>query len=315
MSVVDATGFCHEALFYAGDDEYLEGTVPFLREAVDAGGAALVAVSERKIRLLSDALGYDAAAVRFEDMSRLGANPNRIIPAWREFLASHIESGRPIRGIGEPIWPGRGSAELVECRRHESLLNLAFAGSGNWSLLCPYDTDGLDDAVLQEARTTHPHVVENGLRHVSDTYLDPCRGEAPFDDELPLPARKALEMSFTVDDLSTVRRCVSLRAHMAGLGPKRASDLVLAVNELATNSVRHADGRGTLRIWQEDGALLSEVIDRGRIDDLLVGRARPDKRRPGGRGLWMVNHLCDLVQIRTTDDGNVVRLHMWLDAR
>jgi hypothetical protein len=31
-----------------------------------------------------------------------------------------------------------------------------------------------------------------------------------------------------------------------------------------------------------------------------------------GRGLWVVNQVCDLVQIRSSNAGNVVRLHMRL---
>ena len=51
--------------------------------------------------------------------------------------------GRPMRGIGEPIWAERSPAELVECQRHESLLNVAFAGSAGFYLMCPYDTTSL----------------------------------------------------------------------------------------------------------------------------------------------------------------------------
>ena len=58
-------------------------------------------------------------------MAVLGHNPARIIPAWRDFADAHAG---PIRGIGEPIWPGRGADELVECQLHESLLNVAFDG-------------------------------------------------------------------------------------------------------------------------------------------------------------------------------------------
>jgi anti-sigma regulatory factor (Ser/Thr protein kinase) len=32
--------------------------------------------------------------------------------------------------------------------------------------------------------------------------------------------------------------------------------------------------------------------------------------REGGRGLWLVNQLCDLVQLRSSAAGGVVRLHM-----
>ena len=44
----------------------------------------------------------------------------------------------------------------------------------------------------------------------------------------------------------------------------------------------------------------------------LAGRERPALHRDGGRGLWMVNQLCDLVQLRTFPAGAVVRLHLYL---
>jgi anti-sigma regulatory factor (Ser/Thr protein kinase) len=90
---------------------------------------------------------------------------------------------------------------------------------------------------------------------------------------------------------------------------------VLAVHELATNSLRHGGGRGTLRVWREPGALICEVSDRGRIDQPLVGRERPLGGQIGGRGLWLVNQVCDLVQIRCFPTGNAVRLHVRLVPR
>jgi anti-sigma regulatory factor (Ser/Thr protein kinase) len=65
-------------------------------------------------------------------------------------------------------------------------------------------------------------------------------------------------------------------------------------------------------MWSTGEALLCEIRDRGRIADPLAGRFAPDVRKVGGRGLWIVNQLCDLVQVRTADDGNVVRVHMYL---
>ena len=100
------------------------------------------------------------------------------------------------------------------------------------------------------------------------------------------------------------------RAAAAGLDAARTADLVLAVDEVATNSLRHGGGRGTLRIWQDADALVCEVRDAGRIEDPLAGRVRPPLDRDGGRGLWLVNQLCDLVQLRTLPTGAVVRLHV-----
>ena len=94
-----------------------------------------------------------------------------------------------------------------------------------------------------------------------------------------------------------------------GLAGVPASDFVSAVNEIATNSVRHGGGAGHLRLWSEDRTLVCEVADRGTIDDPLVGRRRPDPRRPGGFGHWIANQLCDLVQVRSSARGTVVRLH------
>jgi anti-sigma regulatory factor (Ser/Thr protein kinase) len=74
--------------------------------------------------------------------------------------------------------------------------------------------------------------------------------------------------------------------------------------------VLHADGRGTLRVWRDEHALVCEVRDGGTLEDPLLGRERPRLDQASGRGLWLVNQLCDLVQMRSYPHGNVVRLHM-----
>ena len=56
--------------------------------------------------------------------------------------------------------------------------------------------------------------------------------------------------------------------------------------------------------------MICEVSDRGRLDEPLAGRTRPELGQNGGWGLWLANQLCDLVQLRTLPDGSVVRLHL-----
>lgn len=159
------SAFRHAALLYAGDSGFLAGTVPFVQEAVAGDEPALVVVSEPKIGLLRRSLGRDADRVCFVDMAEVGRNPARIIPAWQAFLGDRPASGRPVRGIGERVSSRRSPAELVECQRHESLLNLAFAGTYDWWLLCPYDTASLSRKVIEEAHRSHPVVVhEQGGR-------------------------------------------------------------------------------------------------------------------------------------------------------
>jgi anti-sigma regulatory factor (Ser/Thr protein kinase) len=301
--------FSHEALFYGGADGFLEGTVPFVREGLAADEPVLVAVPTDKVELLHGALNGESAGVLFADMTELGRNPARIIPAWRDFVD---ERPGPVRGIGEPIWAGRSPAELTECQRHESLLNLAFADSRLLRrLLCPYDVAGLDPGVIDEARRSHPVVWEGGERRNSDAYSDPDP-TLEGDQELPAPPQEPRRVSFARDDVSTMRHHVAHRAREAGLPKQRAADLVLATSEAATNSVRHGGGGGTLAVWEEPGALVCEVRDRGRIEDPLVGRARPAPDVPSGRGLWLLNQLCDLVELRSPPTGCVVRFRMSL---
>jgi anti-sigma regulatory factor (Ser/Thr protein kinase) len=106
------------------------------------------------------------------------------------------------------------------------------------------------------------------------------------------------------------RRAVERHAARAGLSAARRDDLVLAVHELVTNSVRHGGGYGRLRLWSEGDAVVCEVRDRGGIADPLAGRVRPAARQRGGYGLWLAHQVCDLVQVRTLSAGCVVRVRM-----
>lgn len=119
-------------------------------------------------------------------------------------------------------------------------------------------------------------------------------------------------MTFERGDLSTVRRYVRRQAQDVGLAADRTDDLVLAVSELAANSVDHGGGAGSVRAWQEPGALVVEVADRGHITDPDAGRRTPSTDQARGRGLWMVHQLADLFQVRSTPAGTTARVVAWV---
>jgi anti-sigma regulatory factor (Ser/Thr protein kinase) len=298
--------FHHEVFFYADPDEFLSGTAPYLREGIEAGERALVAVGPERTAALQGELDGDADAVRFADMHALGRNPARIIPFWRDFLDAGEAGGSAVRGIGEPIWPGRTAHELDECRRHESLLNVAFDDARSFALLCPYDTKRLPDEELEAAARRHPFVSGVGPEGVE--YAESEAADGTFAGSLPPRPNAAASLRFDRDDLARVRELVRGAAERAGLGPDRTPDLVTAASELAANSVAHGGGEGTIWVWCEADDLVIEVGDQGRIDEPLVGRHRPLPAQDGGRGLWIANLLCDLVQIRSDEAGTVVRL-------
>jgi anti-sigma regulatory factor (Ser/Thr protein kinase) len=304
---VQLDAFEHEALLYRGEQGFIEAVLPRLREAFGRDAAILVATDSAKTARLKSVLAGDAARVDFVDMQDVGRNPGRIIPVWRAFLGEAITSGRPACGVGEPIWPGRSADELGECQRHECLLNEAFGDGPGWWLGCPYDVDALPPEVIGEALRSHPLVGEDGEQHTSAGH-EPAAA-LPAEMLPPVPAAAAT-LSFLEPDLGTVRAFTARRAEEAGLERRRTADLVLAVHELATNSLRYGGGRGTIRAWTECHELVLEVADAGHVPDPLAGRARPSSVQLGGRGLWLVYQLCDLVQLRSSRAGTRVRLRM-----
>jgi anti-sigma regulatory factor (Ser/Thr protein kinase) len=131
----------------------------------------------------------------------------------------------------------------------------------------------------------------------------------PPDGRLPAPTGPLRELRFTAESLGELRHLLAEWASGERLAARRVDDLVLAVNELTTNSVRHGGGGGTLRLWREAETLLCEVRDAGQMEPPRDGDALlPPEDASSGRGLWLVHQLCDVVQIRSGADGSVVRV-------
>ena len=309
--LASTAAFRHEALIYSGWAEFILGTLPFIRDGLNADESILVVVSAEKAAVLRTALDRDADRVLFADMAEVGANPALIIPAWQAFVREHGGSAPGIRGIGEPIWKGRPDDELVECQRHESLLNVAFAGGLPWRLLCPYDKGQLDEAVIEEARRSHEFIYEAGTSNPSEIFRGVAASGNPFNQPLPEPGHNRVdELVFGKSDLALVRQVVLRYALAAGVTQPRARDLVVAVNEVATNALVHGAGECRLRMWQDRAKLICEVRNDGLFDRPLADRQEPGRDASSPRGLWLANHLCDLVQIRALAGGTTVRLHM-----
>jgi anti-sigma regulatory factor (Ser/Thr protein kinase) len=313
-------GLVHEALFYRDVDEYVSGIARFLREGFARAEPALLAVPGSHLDVLRSVvsleLGADAEQVWFVDMAEVGRNPGRIIPAvLYAFVQAHPECR--VRIVGEPIWPGRSAAEYRAALQHEALINIALADR-QVTILCPYDRHGLDHVALAQARQTHPVLIEGALREVSTDYRDPRAVADASLRSLPDPPEWWGDMLVfsSVNELPGIRQFVGDRALRAGLSAPRVTDLCVAVTEVATNTLVHTNGAGVLSLWQdpETGGVVCEISDSGQLTDRLVGRIPPDRFEPCGRGLLLVNALCDLVEMPTgrIGTGTTVRLHMAL---
>jgi anti-sigma regulatory factor (Ser/Thr protein kinase) len=297
-------GFSHAALLYCGRDEYHSAVDAFLRFAAGAAAPLYAAVPGANGLLAGGAPHRPRASA--VDMTDLGRNPARIIPAAYSFADDH--PGERVYCLWEPAWPARSPAELREVARHEALCNLAFHGRA-MTILCLYDAD-LGGDVVSSAEQTHPVVLEGDRRLCSATYLGAGRFPPGYDDPLPPPAPDAETLAFD-EHLMAVREFAVRHARAAGLRPGRVSDLVIALSEIAANALDY--GGGAVRAWCADGELLCQVEDAGHIADPLAGRRRRPADAASGHGLWLVNQVCDLVETRTGPKGTTTRIHMRCD--
>lgn len=294
------TGFQHDAFVYIDDEEFVRFAGPFLRDGLAAGDVVLAAVPGERIALLRRDLGAQADRISFVDITTIGRNPARIIPLWADLLSRH--PGRAVRGLGEPAYPGRTETELAEAEFHETLLNVAFDHSGPFRLRCPYSA-----SIKVDPTDTHPRragCAEGGWAEAA---------RKTFSTPLPAVPGYAERVEFGLAELTAVRRWAADWARSHGLSRDGVDDLTLALHEICTNSIRFGGGRGVLSLWTADCALICDIADHGLIDDLLVGRVLPPVDGLGGRGVWLANQLCDLVQIRSGAGGTQVRLQHRLD--
>lgn len=243
-------------------------------------------------------------------MAELGSNPARIIPAWRGFLEECHTPNGPARGLGEPIWPGRRPEEIEEAQLHEALLNAAVDPDTPFWLLCPYDAARLDDTVLEEVHRSHPVVLDDHAYRGSHLYGGRDHVTDFFGRELPSLSDAVEEMAVTRSELAGVSSFVAIKAYAAGLAADRAAGLAVAAQELVTSSWQRGATSVTVSLWVRPDAVVCEVRDPVRIGDPMTGRRAGTKEQR--KGVWVANQLGDLVQLRSTPDGTLVRVHSWL---
>lgn len=300
----------HQAFFYRGSEEYVEGVLRFIGPGVEAGEPVAIAVPNGNAKLLRDRLERLAADIDLLDMVELGSNPARIIPAVQSMLGR--SPGRPFHYVGEPIWPGRASDEIREATRHEALINLAWTEE-RVRVLCPYDASALDRLVLADAERTHPYLLRQHELAPSGAYCGPALPPSCREPLSPPPSEAFRRPFHSGERLSRLRALVFEHARAAGVGEDRAGDLVLSVHELASNEIKHGGGGGVLRIWRQRGRVFCQVEGAGHIADPLAGRRPPSPELEAGVGLWIVNQLCDLVEVRSSAEGTTIRAQVHVE--
>jgi anti-sigma regulatory factor (Ser/Thr protein kinase) len=127
--------------------------------------------------------------------------------------------------------------------------------------------------------------------------------------------RPDLDRAFASGTLHELRAEVLAQARRAGLSESRAVDVVIAVHELAANSVRHGAGTGRLRIWKLTKALCCQVDDgdppeSGDSAGTEASRLTPMRswRTVPGHGLSVIGQVADHMHVVSGPGGSCVRL-------
>jgi anti-sigma regulatory factor (Ser/Thr protein kinase) len=299
-------GIRHVAWLYRTQGEYVSGVGEFVAAGVSAGEPVLVVVPAGR---LAPGLNIPArAGTRTLDAADLGRNPARMMPVVRVFADEH--RGQHVRVVSELAWPGRSAAELGEVARYDMMVNRAFATTPV-TMLCMYDAAGLPGSTVAAACASHPWLQQGGREHRSGEYLRAPDGQGRPEPALAVPPG-AQVMSYQ-HDLRPVRALVAAEADRAGLSGSRRTDLIIAASEVAANTLKHTGGPGLVRVWVTSDEILCQFDDSGHIRDPLAGYGRPSGDEPGGQGLWLVNQVCDLAEIRSSALGTTIRMHMFRD--
>jgi anti-sigma regulatory factor (Ser/Thr protein kinase) len=123
-----------------------------------------------------------------------------------------------------------------------------------------------------------------------------------------------LDRAFGLDDITVVRHAVQQHLSAAGYSGDRLEAFVLAVNEVITNVVLHAGGRGRIVLSRESGSTWCTVTDSGPgIPQRYQHPPEvPETFEVGGRGIWLAYRLCDEVTMATGPIGTTIGLRMAL---
>jgi anti-sigma regulatory factor (Ser/Thr protein kinase) len=245
--------------------------------------------------------------VSFLSSDDLYVHPARTIASWQRMLTDAADTGITFtRMVGEVRFGATADLQ-TSWTRYESALNAIFEHSPAW-IVCPYNTRTLPPDVIDRAWRTHP-TIWNSMRHKSDRYELPGRLLREIvEPGRPVTGPPSLELPID-GQLSELRRSVRALANEADLPGARVEELVLAVTELAGNTVRHAGGGGRLALWITHEGVVCEVTDQGGgVQDPLAGLVPPKPSASTGMGLWIVRQLSDSFAISADDQGTTVRI-------
>ncbi len=177
---------------------------------------------------------------------------------------------------------------------------------------CVWDARRHPTVMIENVRRLHNHEVSLWGLEPSPDYVEPeeyLTGRSG----LPLEVPPGVDWEVTVtrpEHFLGLRDDLRDWARRQGFKPSAAADVVVAVNEVATNGFLHGQPPIRVYAWHYARTLVIQVDDQGGTPiPAFAGYRPPQARQESEYGLWLARQLADVVQTYTDGPTTSVRLH------
>ncbi|WP_412749393.1 ATP-binding protein [Krasilnikovia sp. M28-CT-15] len=311
------SGFVHAALIIDSDDALRARLMPILLDCLARGIPVLMVVSAKVELLVRTELGALGDRLQWSERGSFYQRLGFAHAEFRRYLAEQHAQGRQVHVIAEPdiatgIDPSSPVDRAAAYLSYEVVCNEAYAGYG-CPVTCIWDSRCHSTLIIENVRLLHNHEVIDGGDLVEVQHI-PARDYLTHRNEIPLtppPIVTDLDIALVqLGELAFARTAVWSWARQKSFATIAATDVVIAVAEVATNGLVHGDAPVRLRAWPHADTLVVQVDDAGgRPLPPTAGYLHPDEDRDAGRGMWLARQLADVVTTHTGAGTTSVRLH------
>jgi anti-sigma regulatory factor (Ser/Thr protein kinase) len=311
--------FLHSAVLPDSDDDLVTALTTELRHSAHTCDQVLLVVSDHARALLTEPLRDLECDQQWADPAAFYQRLGFAYEGFRRYLAEQATQGRRVHVVAEPELagdsasdprPGRYDAYLA----YEAVCNDTYAPYGS-PVTCIWDSRRHPARLLDGVRATHRHLLTPSGRQPSPRF-QPADAFLTGAHHLPMPpAPQHTDHDRTVTgvaELSGLRATLSAWAHEHRFAAEPADDLLVAVVEVVSNGLRHAVTPVRIRAWHQHDTLIVQCDDAAGLPvPATAGYHRPGATdaAPGGRGLWLVRQLADVVLVDSVPGRTSVRLH------
>jgi anti-sigma regulatory factor (Ser/Thr protein kinase) len=307
--------FVHVGALYASDEQLRDLLLPYLDDCLHRHENVLAVICHEARQVLQDALGDAAHRVQWGSCGVPYDRPGQMFEGFAGYLAQQHHAGVPTRVIGE-FDSDSSPDRLSQCLRYESMANEVYASYG-YPVVCLWDQRRYPTDVLAHVRAVHPQLLDTSGPITNAEYWMPVDYLTRRQDP---PAVAPVDLDLVVylgsaDDLGLLRRRLRRWGATRGLGVPETDDIVIAVDEIATNAVEHGQPPVRVRGWTSSTALFVQVEDQGRTSiPATTGYDRPSTNALRGRGIWIARHLADVLTTHTGPNGTTVAMRFTRSA-